>query len=433
MNGRSRLNINPGCADTPALRPGSTRAAPGSAGLLRVLLSRRPGRSGAPGAGGLRAGTAHAGCCRRDPRRGEAGGAEPRLELQPAAAALPRSPPSSFIAPDRAGAAASAPRGELPPVRAHAHTDTERDTHGRQTRTDTHTHRARLAQPCTDTRGPRTPLAQLSRPLRAHTALARTACICTPARSPAPPRTHRTRCHAVPIPRSRPAWLSAPPVERSGPAERSSLSPGMGVREVSGGDNPAAQPPRAGRGCTEPSREGVTAAAPFRVRRGTDGLRSGCAAVLAGSPEGSAFPTAPRVSSQGGLSCLPRGRGTPRGWRDPAHGASPLPAGRAAAPGSAGGQWHLVAAAPHCTRRAQRRPPVQRPPVQPPPRAGRGGRAAGDGAAGDRPAGDGAAPHRRPDPSPAQPRCDPTHSTGSAHSPGSPGLGRQLPCRVPHT
>lgn len=222
---------------------------------------------------------------------------------------------------------------------------------GRHART--HTHRARLAQPCTDTRGPRTPLAQLSRPLRAHTALARTACICTPARSPAPPRTHRTRCHAVPIPRSRPAWLSAPPGERSGPAERSSLSPGMGVREVSGGDNPAAQPPRAGRGCTEPGREGVTAAAPFRVRRGTDGLRSGCAAVLAGSPEGCAFPTAPRVSSQGGLSCLPRGRGTPRGWRDPAHGASPrsgrcLRGGRRprAARGGSGTWWPRRLTAP---------------------------------------------------------------------------------------
>lgn len=120
-----------------------------------------------------------------------------------------------------------------------------------------------------------------------------------------------------------------------------------------------------------------------RVRGGTDGLRRGGTAALralAGSPASSVSP-AGRLGRAGvpaprGVTAA--GRAGPAEPRGQGAGRSVLPPWRAAAaPGNAGGQWHLLAAAPHCTHRP---PPTAAPgsprgsqeePQHPAPQAGK--------------------------------------------------------------
>ena len=127
-----RVKHQPRCADTPALRPLPHPRRSRLSAELRAPTAAPPGRGLS---GGGRGGVGGRGSCRA--RSGAGPG------LQPAEAALLRSPRSRFIAPDQAGAAASAPRGELPPVRAHAHTH----THGRGQTRRSHTHSHTAASP----------------------------------------------------------------------------------------------------------------------------------------------------------------------------------------------------------------------------------------------------------------------------------------------
>lgn len=197
-------------------------------------------------------------------------------------------------------------------TRTHTHTQPDPHTHTQPdphtlSQPDPHTHTQpdpHTAHPCTDPdpRVPRTLRSLCSQPApRTPRPLALPG-VCTPARTvfahPLAPRplTHPHPCHAVPIPRSRPARLSAPPGASSGSAERAPLSPGMGVRGAAADDNraAAAQPPRAGQGCTERGSESCRFTP--RVRRGGDGLHAGHRLCLLGAPRAALSPR-PRVSA----------------------------------------------------------------------------------------------------------------------------------------
>ena len=171
-----RVKHQPRCADTPALRPLPHPRRSRLSAELRAPTAAPPGRGLS---GGGRGGVGGRGSCRA--RSGAGPG------LQPAEAALLRSPRSRFIAPDQAGAAASAPRGELPPVRAHAHTH----THGRGQTRRSHTHSHTAASPPVPTDSARSASCTLPPGTR------------SPAPTPSPPppehRSPAARCRPVPL------------------------------------------------------------------------------------------------------------------------------------------------------------------------------------------------------------------------------------------